>query len=101
MPTALIERKHVGGMCVNEGCTPTESMVAGGRVRIPGGVRWRLRSLHGPDRRRPADPVLVQTTATMPVVFFPSPPGSMGIVQIIFIIVLPTFLIWCGSLGER
>jgi pyruvate/2-oxoglutarate dehydrogenase complex dihydrolipoamide dehydrogenase (E3) component len=32
MQTALIERKHVGGTCVNEGCTPTKTMVASGRV---------------------------------------------------------------------
>jgi pyruvate/2-oxoglutarate dehydrogenase complex dihydrolipoamide dehydrogenase (E3) component len=32
MRTALIERKHVGGTCVNEGCTPTKAMVASGRV---------------------------------------------------------------------
>lgn len=32
MPTALIERKHIGGTCVNEGCTPTKTMVASGRV---------------------------------------------------------------------
>jgi pyruvate/2-oxoglutarate dehydrogenase complex dihydrolipoamide dehydrogenase (E3) component len=30
--TALIERKHVGGTCVNEGCTPTKTMVASARV---------------------------------------------------------------------
>ncbi len=30
--TAVIERKHVGGTCVNEGCTPTKTMVASGRV---------------------------------------------------------------------
>lgn len=30
--TALVERKHVGGTCVNEGCTPTKTMVASGRV---------------------------------------------------------------------
>ena len=30
--TALIERAHVGGTCVNEGCTPTKTMVASGRV---------------------------------------------------------------------
>ena len=30
--TALIERTHVGGTCVNEGCTPTKTMVASGRV---------------------------------------------------------------------
>ena len=30
--TALIEKKHVGGTCVNEGCTPTKTMVASARV---------------------------------------------------------------------
>jgi pyruvate/2-oxoglutarate dehydrogenase complex dihydrolipoamide dehydrogenase (E3) component len=30
--TALVERTHVGGTCVNEGCTPTKTMVASGRV---------------------------------------------------------------------
>jgi pyruvate/2-oxoglutarate dehydrogenase complex dihydrolipoamide dehydrogenase (E3) component len=32
MHTALIEREHVGGTCVNEGCTPTKTMIASGRV---------------------------------------------------------------------
>src|SRR5579862_6166508 len=32
MRTALVERKHVGGTCVNEGCTPTKTMIASGRV---------------------------------------------------------------------
>jgi pyruvate/2-oxoglutarate dehydrogenase complex dihydrolipoamide dehydrogenase (E3) component len=32
MRTALIERTHVGGTCVNEGCSPTKTMVASGRV---------------------------------------------------------------------
>lgn len=30
--TALIERQHVGGTCINEGCTPTKTMVASARV---------------------------------------------------------------------
>ncbi len=30
--TALLERVHVGGTCVNEGCTPTKTMVASARV---------------------------------------------------------------------
>jgi len=30
--TALIERKHVGGTCVNEGCTPTKTMIASARM---------------------------------------------------------------------
>lgn len=32
MRTALIERRHVGGTCVNEGCTPTKTMIASGRI---------------------------------------------------------------------
>ena len=32
MHTTLIERVHVGGTCVNEGCTPTKTMVASARV---------------------------------------------------------------------
>src|ERR1700716_627278 len=30
--TALIEREHIGGTCINEGCTPTKTMVASARV---------------------------------------------------------------------
>src|SRR5262245_63862820 len=30
--TAVIERLHVGGTCVNVGCTPTKTMVASARV---------------------------------------------------------------------
>src|SRR5688500_18687197 len=30
--TALVEREHAGGTCVNEGCTPTKTMIASGRV---------------------------------------------------------------------
>jgi pyruvate/2-oxoglutarate dehydrogenase complex dihydrolipoamide dehydrogenase (E3) component len=30
--TALIERVHIGGTCINEGCTPTKTMVASARV---------------------------------------------------------------------
>jgi dihydrolipoamide dehydrogenase len=30
--TALIEKEHVGGTCINEGCTPTKTMVASARV---------------------------------------------------------------------
>jgi pyruvate/2-oxoglutarate dehydrogenase complex dihydrolipoamide dehydrogenase (E3) component len=32
MSTVLVERGHVGGTCINEGCTPTKTMVASGRV---------------------------------------------------------------------
>jgi len=30
--TALVESTHVGGTCINEGCTPTKTMVASARV---------------------------------------------------------------------
>jgi pyruvate/2-oxoglutarate dehydrogenase complex dihydrolipoamide dehydrogenase (E3) component len=30
--TALVERVHVGGTCINEGCTPTKTMIASARV---------------------------------------------------------------------
>jgi pyruvate/2-oxoglutarate dehydrogenase complex dihydrolipoamide dehydrogenase (E3) component len=30
--TAIIESKHVGGCCTNDGCTPTKTMIASGRV---------------------------------------------------------------------
>lgn len=32
MKTAIIEREHVGGTCINEGCTPTKTMVASARI---------------------------------------------------------------------
>jgi pyruvate/2-oxoglutarate dehydrogenase complex dihydrolipoamide dehydrogenase (E3) component len=32
MRTALVEKEHVGGTCINEGCTPTKTMIASGRV---------------------------------------------------------------------
>jgi pyruvate/2-oxoglutarate dehydrogenase complex dihydrolipoamide dehydrogenase (E3) component len=38
MRTALIEREHVGGTCVNEGCSPTKTMVASARVAY---LAWR------------------------------------------------------------
>lgn len=30
--TALIERRYVGGTCINDGCTPTKTMVASARI---------------------------------------------------------------------
>ncbi|MCJ1479654.1 hypothetical protein MMC13_008340 [Lambiella insularis] len=30
--TALVERTHIGGCCINEGCTPTKTPIASGRV---------------------------------------------------------------------
>src|SRR5580700_7562166 len=30
--TALVESQHLGGTCINEGCTPTKTMVASARI---------------------------------------------------------------------
>jgi pyruvate/2-oxoglutarate dehydrogenase complex dihydrolipoamide dehydrogenase (E3) component len=30
--TALIEKQHIGGCCINEGCTPTKTLIASGRA---------------------------------------------------------------------
>ena len=30
--TAIIEREHIGGSCINVGCTPTKTMIASARV---------------------------------------------------------------------
>src|ERR671911_2573745 len=30
--TALVEREHVGGTCINVGCTPTKTMIASAKT---------------------------------------------------------------------
>ena len=50
MRTALIERKHVGGTCINEGCTPTKTMVASGRVAYLARRGRRLWRAHRPNQ---------------------------------------------------
>lgn len=37
---ALVDRAHVGGTCVNEGCTPTKTMIASGRVEYLARRAW-------------------------------------------------------------
>ena len=32
MKTALVEREHLGGTCVNDGCIPTKTLVASART---------------------------------------------------------------------
>src|SRR5687768_5791861 len=32
MQTVLVEREHLGGTCVNDGCTPTKTLVASARA---------------------------------------------------------------------
>jgi len=57
LKTALIEREHFGGTCVNDGCTPTKTLVASARtahmarraadygVRITGPVRVDMKAV--------------------------------------------------------
>ncbi len=40
--TAIVESQHVGGTCVNVGCTPTKTMVASAN-RLLGEASLRLR----------------------------------------------------------
>ena len=46
MHTALVEREHVGGTCVNEGCTPTKTMIASAQVAYyaRNAARWGVRA---------------------------------------------------------
>src|SRR5690242_9420353 len=39
---ALIERKYLGGTCINEGCTPTKTMIASAQVAhyARRGAKW-------------------------------------------------------------
>ncbi|KAH8909614.1 FAD/NAD(P)-binding domain-containing protein [Coniochaeta sp. PMI_546] len=37
---ALVDRAHVGGTCVNEGCTPTKTMISSGRVAYLARRAW-------------------------------------------------------------
>ena len=43
---ALVERKHLGGTCINTGCTPTKTMVASSQVAFyaRNAARWGVRA---------------------------------------------------------
>jgi pyruvate/2-oxoglutarate dehydrogenase complex dihydrolipoamide dehydrogenase (E3) component len=43
---ALIERSHLGGTCVNTGCTPTKTMIASAQIAhyARNAVRWGIRA---------------------------------------------------------
>jgi len=43
---ALIEREHLGGTCINSGCTPTKTMVASAQVAhyVRNAARWGVQS---------------------------------------------------------
>src|SRR4051812_45115452 len=85
MHTALIEREHVGGTCVNEGCTPTKTMVASGRVAylaqraadygvLTGSVSVDLRKVRERKRKmvdsfRSGDQSRIERTANLDLIF--------------------------------
>jgi len=35
--TALVERRFIGGTCINDGCTPTKTMIASGKMACHAG----------------------------------------------------------------
>src|ERR1700740_3728352 len=43
---ALIEREHLGGTCINTGCTPTKTMIASAQVAhyARNAARWGVRT---------------------------------------------------------
>src|SRR5437867_12887998 len=43
---ALIEKEHLGGTCINKGCTPTKTMVMRSQVAhyAPNAARWGVRT---------------------------------------------------------
>jgi len=83
--TALVERSHIGGTCVNEGCTPTKTMVASGRVAYLAGrgknygvntgeiriemVRVRQRKREIVDRFRNGSQKRLEQTANLELIF--------------------------------
>jgi pyruvate/2-oxoglutarate dehydrogenase complex dihydrolipoamide dehydrogenase (E3) component len=60
--TALIEREHIGGCCVNVGCTPTKTMIASGRAAYltRRGKDYGIHSPGGEDGKIAADMVKVR-----------------------------------------
>ncbi len=46
LKTALIERKWIGGTCINTGCTPTKTMISSGRIAhlVANASKWGIHS---------------------------------------------------------
>jgi len=72
MRVALIEREHLGGTCVNDGCMPTKTLVASARaahvarnaavygVQVPGGVSVDMKAV-----RARKDRIIEQSIANL------------------------------------
>ena len=43
---ALVEKEHLGGTCINTGCTPTKTMIASAQVAyyVRNAGRWGVRA---------------------------------------------------------
>ena len=83
--TVLIERSHVGGTCINEGCTPTKTLIASGRVAYlanraadfgvhTGAVRIDLRKVRQRKRKivnsfRNGSQAKIERTANLDLIF--------------------------------
>jgi len=65
--TVLIERKHIGGTCVNEGCTPAKKLIASGRIAH---LMSRAASYGIPCTRLPVDWSRIRQRMTEVVDFF-------------------------------
>src|ERR1700710_2434034 len=64
MKTALIEKRWIGGTCVNDGCTPTKTMVASAKMAYlaknsaPLGVKIKSFSVDMPKIKERKDEVV-------------------------------------------
>src|SRR5471030_1362379 len=64
--TALIEKRWIGGTCVNDGCTPTKTMVASAKAAYmaghsgPLGVKIKGYSVNMPQIKKRKDEVVHQ-----------------------------------------
>lgn len=57
---ALVDRAHVGGTCINEGCTPTKTMIASGRVAYLARRAWEDYGVGDAERRVGVDMVKIR-----------------------------------------
>lgn len=57
---ALVDRAHVGGTCINEGCTPTKTMIASGRVAYLARRAWDDYGVGDPEGKVAVDMVKIR-----------------------------------------
>jgi pyruvate/2-oxoglutarate dehydrogenase complex dihydrolipoamide dehydrogenase (E3) component len=57
---ALVDRAHVGGTCINEGCTPTKTMISSGRVAYLARRAWDDYGVGDPESKVKVDMLKVR-----------------------------------------